>query len=240
MRIRRTSGDFPSDRNMAGLIFFPRLAGKQNITVKAIVGGRNVLAKDTFDWKQTPFMAVMGHAGDREILGKKERQLTVAVANVADTRISFNGKEIQGKLSGSDIRVCSLDPAWRPGKNVLTVSANKFDGSLIVRNFTFFYPGEGTSLPLGETAVFYYGKEGSKSGPFYDVAVEGDVVAIVRDVKADFLSMDSDGWFSFFPMLGKELRAHKPGSAVIRVFAKPYFLEKKQRDREIIIKVEQR
>jgi hypothetical protein len=125
----------------------------------------------------------MGHAGDREMLAGKDKRLTVAIANVVDVRISFNGKDMQGKLSGSDIQTRSLDPAWRQGKNVLTVSANKVDGGFIVKNFTFFYPGEDGILPLGETVVFYYGKEGSKSGPFYYVKIDGDSLAPLSDVR---------------------------------------------------------
>ncbi len=237
-RIRKVSGGFTSDRNMADLMFFPKRAGKQNITVKTSVNGRSVQSKSSFDWKETPFIAVMGHAGDREMLAGKDKRLTVAIANVVDVRISFNGKDMQGKLSGSDIQTRSLDPAWRQGKNVLTVSANKFDGGLIVKNFTFFYPGEDGILPLGETVVFYYGKEGSKSGPFYDVKIDGDSLAPVSDVRTNVLSMDNDGWLVSDPMLAKELRAQKPGSTVIRVFIKPHFLDTKKLDKELTVKVQ--
>lgn len=241
MRTRKISGGFSSDRNLTDIMFFPKRAGKQNITVKTVVSGRSVHAKGTFDWKQTPFVAVLGHGGDREILSGKDRQLTVAVANVVGVSISFNGKDMYGKLSGSDIQTRSLDPAWRQGKNVLTVSANKFDGSLIVKNFTFFYPGggDGAALPLGETAVLYYGKEGSKSGPFYDVKIDGDTIAPLRDIRANVLSMDKEGWLVVGAMLAKEFRAQKPGSAVIRVSIKPHFLEKMTLDRELTVTVSQ-
>lgn len=240
VRTRKISGGFSSDRNAADLMFFPKRAGKQNITVRTVVSGRSVQARGTFDWKQTPFVAVLGHSGDREILGSKDRQLTVAVANVVGVSISFNGKDMYGKLSGSDIQTRSFDPAWRQGKNTLTVSANKFDGSLIVRNFTFFYPGGSAAvISAGETAVFYYGKEGSKSGPFYDVKIDGDAIAPLRDVRANFLSMDKDGWLVLETMLAKEFRAQKPGSATIRVSIKPHFLEKMTLDRELTVTVSQ-
>ncbi|MBP1748067.1 MAG: hypothetical protein H6Q52_606 [Deltaproteobacteria bacterium] len=237
MRARKISGGFSSDRNMTDLMFFPKQAGKQNITVRTMIKGRNIQSKSTFDWKQVPLIAMMGHTGDREMLMGKDKQLTVAVANIMDVRVSFNGKDIYGKLSGSDIQTRSLDPAWRQGKNILTVSANKFDGSLIVKNFTFFYPAENGILHPGETAVFYYGKEGSRSGPFYDVKIGGDALTPVSDVRTNVLSMDNDGWLVSDPMLGKEFRAQKPGSAVIRIFIKPHFLEKMKLDRELTVTV---
>ncbi len=238
IRIRKVSGGFSGSTSMADLMFFSKRAGRQNITVKTIVNGRNIQSKSSFDGKQTPFVAVMGHAGDREILTGKDKLLIVAIANVMDVRISFNGKDMYGKPSGSgDIQTRSLDSAWRRGKNVLTVSGNKFDGSLIVKNFTFIYLGEDSVLPLGETAIFYYGKEGSKSGPFYDVKVNGDALATVRDVRTDRLSMDNDGWLISDPMLGKELRAQKSGTATIQVFIKPHFLETMKLDRELTITV---
>ena len=237
VRARKAAGGSSIDSNMADLIFFPKRAGMQNITVKTVVNGRSVDAKSSFDGKQTPFIGVLGHGGDRELLGSKDREITVVSANVAGVRISFNGKDVQGKVSGSEIETLSFTPAWRQGKNVLTVSANKFDGSLIVKNFTFFYPGEGMVLAPGETAVVYCGKEGSKSGPFYDVKIGGDALAQLRDVRTNFFSMDNDGWLVSDPMIGKEFRAQKPGSAVIRIFMKPHFLEKMELDRELTITV---
>lgn len=239
VRARRISGGFSGSRNTVDLMFFPKRAGRQNITVKMTAGSRSALAKGVFEWKQTPLIAVMGHPGDREILTGKDRTLVVAVANVVDVRISFNGKDVHGRSTGGDVQARSLDPAWRQGKNTLTVSGTKFDGGLIVKNFTFFYPGEDGVLPLGETAILHYGREGSKSGPFYDVLVDGDVLAPLRDVRAGVLSMDSDGWLVPDTMLAKEFRAQKPGRAVIKVLIKPHFLEEKKLDRELTVTVSQ-
>ena len=239
VRARKISGGFSSDRNVADLMFFPKRAGRQNITVKMGVGSRSAVAKSVFEWKQVPLITVMGHPGDREILTGKNGQLVVAAANIVDVRISFNGKDMYGRWTGSDVQARSLDPAWRQGKNTLTVSGTKFDGGLIVKNFTFFYMGEDGILPLGETAMLYYGREGSKSGPFYDVRVDGDALAPLRDVGTGVYSMDSDGLLVPDTMLAKEFRAQKPGRAVIKVFIKSHFLEEKKLDRELAITVVQ-
>lgn len=239
VRARRISGGFSGSRNMADLMFFPGRAGKQNITVKMTAGSRSALARGVFEWKEMPFIAVMGHPGDREMLTGNDRQFIVATANVVDVRISFNGKDMYAKPTGGDVQARSLDPAWRVGKNTLTVSATKFDGGLIVKNFTFFYLGEEGLLPLGETAMLSYGREGSKSGPFYDVRVDGDALATPRDVRAGVFSMDNDGWLVADTVLAKEFRAQKPGRAVIKVFIKPHFLQEIKLDRELTVTVSQ-
>ncbi len=239
VRARKVSGGFSGGRNMADLMFFPRRAGKQAVTVKMTVNSRTAVAKSVFEWKQVPLIAVMDHPGDREIVSGKGKQLAVAIVNVTDIRISFNGKDMYGRSTGSDVQARIIDPAWRQGKNTLTVSGNKPDGGLIVKNFTFFYLGEDGVLPLGETVMFYYGKEGSKSGPFYNVRADGDVLAPLRDARTPVLSMDSDGWLVQDAALAKEFRAQKPGPATIKVFIKPHFLEEMKLDRELAITVVQ-
>ncbi len=237
VRTRKISGGFSGEKNMADLIFVPRKSGNQNITVKAAGEGKSALARSKFNWDQKPFIAIMDYTGDREILTGSDKRLTIAVANVWDVRISFNGKDVYGRLSGDDIRTLSFDPPWRQGKNVVTVSGNKFDGSIMARNFTLFYPGENGYIPSGETAVLYYGKEGSKSGPFYDIKLEGDALVSLRSIKAHRVTLDKDGWLASDTMLGKEFRAQKPGTATIKVFVKPHFLEQMKLDRELAIRV---
>jgi hypothetical protein len=239
VRSRKISGGFSGSANMADLMFFPRTAGKQAIAVKMAVNSHTAVARSVFEWKQIPFIAVMDHPGDREIVTGKGKQLVVAMANVADIRISFNGKDMYGRSAGSDVQARVIDPAWRQGKNTLTVSGNKNDGSIIVKNFTFFYLGEDGILPLGETVMFSYGREGSKSGPFYDVRVEGGALAPLRDARVPVLSMDNDGWLVPDTALAKEFRAQKPGRATIKVFIKPHFLEEMKLDRELTITVAQ-
>ncbi|MBP7526314.1 MAG: hypothetical protein KA801_00205 [Syntrophorhabdaceae bacterium] len=238
-RMRQRSGGFSEDRNMADFLFIPGKTEKQSVTVKTVIDGKRVDAKSSFDWKPTPFIAVIGHTGDREIVMAREK-LTVAAANVTDVKLFFNGKEVHPRPSAGDIQTLSFDPAWRKGKNVLTVNADKLDGGIIAKNFTFFDLGDGGVLPLGQTAVLQYGQEGSKSGPFYDVRIEGDAIAAVRDARVRRSLIDKDGWIVSEVWLARELRAQKEGMAKVRVFVKPHFLQKMELEKEFSITVADR
>ncbi len=238
-RMRQRSGGFSEDRTMADFLFIPGKTEKQAVTVKTVFDGKRVDAKSCFDWKPTPFVAIIGHTGDREIIMAREK-LTVATANVTGVKMFFNGKEVHFRPSAGDIQTFSFDPAWRKGKNVLTVNADKLDGGIIAKNFTFFDLGDGGALPPGQIAVLLYGQEGSKSGPFYDVRIEGDAIAALRDVRVRRNLIDKDGWIVSEAWLARELRAQKEGISKVRIFVKPHFLQKMELEKEFSITVAER
>lgn len=236
VKMRHRSGGFSGDRNMADILFLPGKGGKQSVTVKAVVDGKKIEAKSDFDWKPAALLAVAGHGGEREIILAKEK-LTVVTANVMDVKIFLNGKGVNARPAGSDIQTFSFEPAFRKGKNILTVSANKLDGSIIARNFTFYDLGDGGTLAVGETAMLQYGREGSKSGPFYDIKVEGDSIVALRDVRVNHNLIDQDGWLVSEVRFAREFRARKEGVSKVRIFVKPHFLQNMELEKEFEITV---
>jgi|GEM_PF-1879637 len=238
-RMRQRSGGFSGDRATADFLFNPGKTEKQSVTVKTVIDGKRVEAKSSFEWKPGPFIAVIGHTGDREIIVAREK-LTVAAVNVTGVKMFFNGKEVRSRPSAGDIQTLSFDPAWRKGKNVLTVNADKLDGGIIAKNFTFFDLGDGGALPPGQTALLLYGQEGSKSGPFYDVRIEGDAIAALRDSRVRRNLIDKDGWIVSEVWLARELRAQKEGMSKVRIFVKPHFLQKMELEKEFSITVADR
>jgi len=239
VKMRHRSGGFSEDRNMADILFLPGRGGRQSVTVKTVIDGKKVEAKSTFDWKPAALLAIVGHDGEREIILAKEK-LTVVTANVADVKIFLNGKGVYARQAGGDMQTFSFEPAFRKGKNVLTVSANKLDGSIIARNFTFFDLGEGGTLAVGETAMLQYGQEGSKSGPFYDVKVEGDAIVALRDARVYHNLIDRDGWLVSEVRLAREFSARKEGVSRVRIFVKPHFLQNMELEKEFEITVRNR
>jgi hypothetical protein len=236
VRMRRTGSGLSEDRTMADLMFMPGRAAKQSVAVKCTTGGRKAEARAGFDWTPAPFIAILGHTGNREMITARVK-LTIAAVNVTGVRIFFNGKEVKGKASAGDIETLTFDPAWKKGRNVLTINADKWDGGMIARNLTFFDLGEGGTLPPGQSVLVHLGREGTKSGPFYDVKVEGDSVAppqgatVLRDI------IDSDGWLVSETWAAVELRARKVGTAKVRVFVKPHFLQNMELQEEFTITV---
>lgn len=236
VRMRQTGGGFSADRNVAELMFMPGRAARQSVVVKCTAGGKKTEARAGFDWTPAPFVAVLGHTGNREMVAAKEK-LTIAAVNVTGVRVFFNGKEVHAKPSAGDIETLTFDPAWKKGRNVLTINADKWDGGMIAKNFTFFDLGEGGTLPPGQSALVHLGREGSKSGPFYDVKIEGDSVALAQGATVRRDIVDRDGWLVSETWVAAELRARKEGTAKVRVFVKPHFLQNIELEREFTITV---
>lgn len=235
-RARQIGGGFSTDRNVADLQYLPKQNGRQEVIVKITADRKKAQARNVIDWKLNPFIGILEHTGDKEIITAKEK-LNIVLANISDVRVFFNGKNLSPRFTGTDIRTYSFQPAWKEGKNILTVNAEKNDG-LIAHTFTFYYVGDDGKLPLGETGILYYGEEGSKSGPFYSIKIEGDSLISVNDVRSHCSTLDKDGWLVSKTRLGKEFKAQKTGWAIVRIFIKPHFLEELKLDREIRIKVE--
>lgn len=237
VRMRQVGGGFSGDRNVADLMFMPGRGARQSVAVKCLVGGRKTEAKTGFDWTATPFVAVPGHTGNREVITAKEK-LTIAAVNVTGMRIFFNGKEVHARSSmRGDIETFTFEPAWKKGRNVLAINADKWDSGMIARNFTFFDLGEGGTLSPGQSALVHLGREGTKSGPFYDVKVEGDSIAPPQGTTVRRDIIDEDGWLVSETWVAVELRARKEGTAKVRVFVKPHFLQNMELEREFLITV---
>ena len=235
VRMRQAGGGFSEDRNMADLMFMPGRAARQSVAVKSMAGGRKTEARAGFDWTPAPFVAVLGHPGNREMVAARETDHRGV--NVTGMRIFFNGKEVHAKPSAGDIETLTFDPAWKKGRNVLTINADKWDGGMIAKNFTFFDLGEGGTLPPGQSALVHLGREGTKSGPFYDVKVEGDPVALAQGTTVRRDIVDRDGWLVSETWVAAELRARKEGTAKVRVFVKAHFLQNMELEREFTITV---
>lgn len=238
VRTKQRSGGFSGDRSMADFIFVPGRTQRQSVTVKCIAGGKQLEAKGSLDWTPMPFITILGYTGSREIITRREK-LSIVLVNVTGVKIFFNGKEIHARPSTGDIQTVSFDPAWKKGKNVLTVNGDKWDGGMLARNFTFFDLGDGGTLPPGQSALLHYGQEGSKSGPFYDVKVEGDSIAVLQDARVRRDVIDKDGWVVSETWLARELKARKEGTSMVRIYVKHHFLQNMELEKEFAITVAQ-
>jgi len=239
VRTRYGSGGFSTDRNMVSILFVPGKAGKKTVTVRTVVDGKKIEVKDTLDWKPAPFLSLLHHTGERELVFAKEK-LTLAAANINDVRILFNGNDVYPKLSSGDMSLRSFEPAWKKGRNTLTVIAKGSEGGSIMKNYTFFYLGDGAALTVGETAVLQYGREGSKSGPFYDLTVEGDAIVPQKKASAYSLIIDKEGWLVGETRLTRELKAQQPGTSKVRILVKHHFLGNMELEKEITITVKEK
>lgn len=239
VRTRPRSGGFSTDRNTAGIIFVPGKAGRKTVTVKAAFDGKKTEARTTLDWRPGPFLAVLSHTGNREIIFTREK-LVLATANINDVRVLINSRDIHPRVSPGDVSMRSFEPVWKKGRNTLTVIAKGPDGNAVVKNYTFFYLGGGAALNVGEAAVLHYGSEGSKSGPFYKLDIEGNAVVPLKEENVYCYEIDREGWLSGQVRLTRELKGARAGASKVRIFVKHHFLENMELEREITITVKDR
>lgn len=239
VKTQRRSGGFSTDRNTAGILFAPGKPGRKTVTVKTVVDGKKTESKTPLDWRPGPFLTVLRHAGNREMIFAKEK-LVLATANINDVRVLFNGNDVYARTSDGVMFLRSFMPAWKKGRNTLAVIAKGPEGNTVVKNYTFYYLGENAALAVEETAVFLYGTGGSKSGPFYELSVEGNAVMPLKEGRVYIYMIDREGWLSGEVRLTRELKARQAGVSKIRVFVKPHFLDNMELEKEMAIKVENR
>lgn len=231
---RNWSGGFSEDRQMASLLFFPGKPGTKRVTVNATVGGKIVSAAASLNWPGRAFIALLGYGGERTLVTAPE-PIKIVTANVSNSVIRVNGQTAKPDIAGRQAFLLSFTPAWLPGLNTITVDGKGADGSPVAKAYTFVYSTAG--LKEGETALLRYGVEGSKSGPFYSAEVEGDAVVAGSGQSVRAYTLDGDGWLGGEALLVKELKAKKPGTAKIRIFEKPHFLQPKALKEEIAITI---
>lgn len=235
VQARSGSGGFSTDRQMESLIFFPGRPGRKQVTVRATVDGKQVEATGSLDWRPRALVALIGHTGDRELILAKEKIRLVTV-NVDEVDIAFNGQRVQPEPFGGDAKLFSFQPEWVGGKNTLTVGGKAPDGTPVHQGYSFVYLGDG-SLVEGETVVLEYGRESSKSGPFFRVSVEGTSLVPVREGQTHCYLLNSEGWIGGVTRLVQELKAERPGVSRVLLFEKPHFLMAEELKREIVITV---
>ena len=229
------SGGFSSDRQMESLIFFPGKPGRKRVTVTATTEGRRVETTGWLEWKPTPVVALIGHTGDRDLILQRQ-DITLVLVNVEEATLAFNGAAVQPESLGEHAKLLRFAPNWVSGRNVLTVQGTGPDGTAVSGRYTFVYAGDGT-LVEGETVTLDYGTQGSKSGPFFRVAVEGPAVVPARATEPESYVMSDDGWLGDETHLVQELKASTPGISTVRVFEKPHFLMPEELKKEIVLRV---
>lgn len=232
---RPYGGGFSQDRNMQSLIFFPGKPGAKKVTVTATMAGRPVKADGSFNWPGRPFVAALGFAGDR-LLVRDNRKISVVIANLGDVTIKLNGDKTDPRRFGSDAVLYTIDPVWKQGVNTLSVEGTGADGTPVIKKYVYVYPGEG-GIRQGESVLLDYGTEGTKSGPFFSLSVEGDAIVAGADRSADVYTIDDKGWIGREIRLVRELKAAKPGKAKVLVSEKPHFLQPRRLKEEIAITV---
>lgn len=220
------------------LSFFPGAPGEKQVTVIAISGDRIMHAKKRFYWQGLPFVALVNHFGDGELITKKT-ELSVVAFNTDDVRITFNGVAVNPDFLGQEAKIYTFQPLWTAGTNELAIHGKSSDGKPVSQRYSFLYAENGV-VRQGEKMFIRYDDNSvkGKSGPWFDVRVEGDAVRAAkrgRTVKTCVLK--DDGWLTGRDDRILELNAVAPGTATVFITRNARFLESPENVQEIVLKV---
>ena len=231
---RALGGGFDPASNLATYLVFPGASCKRLVARwDAPRSGRTKAAP--LAWKAPALALLLDHLGDREALfgpGTVDFQVFPPAA----ARFLQDGEELPATLveQGGPGRRLRVSPRWRPGLNTVRMETTG-PGGRAERDFTFVVLDDGGLAP-GESARLVYGEVGGKSGPFYDLEVDGEAVRIKGDGFGKVM-IARDGWVFESSILVAELAAEGPGEATIRIERKGHFLQEYEPQRELRVRV---
>jgi len=89
-------------------------------------------------------------------------------------KIAFNGGEVHADPFGLEAKLFSFQPVWAAGSNVPRVDVKSPEGEPVSKLYSFIYADSGT-VKQGERMIIEYSYPGGKSGPWFDVAIGGEI-----------------------------------------------------------------
>jgi hypothetical protein len=194
----------------------------QSLVARWGEGAEERTAPATPAWKAPSMAVLLGRLGDREALFEavdlEFQVFSPAAASFLQEGTPLVATRVEAGGPGERLRI---SPHWHPGLNEIRMAVTG-PTEKRERTFTFVLLGDGGLAP-GNTARLVYGEVGSKSGPFYRLAVEGDAVVVAGKELGKLLAADG-GWIFDSPVLVAKLEAKKAGQATLRIERKGSFL----------------
>jgi hypothetical protein len=235
---RPAGGGFSTDRQYATLLVFPGGGDTLRLTVQAVNEGQTAEATAVLRWNVWSMAGLLDGPGRLEAVWKP-RPVRFWAFPADGVRARWNGRSVSPRLdplSGKPVGLFTFDPDWQAGENMLAIETAGKDGTRFLREYSFMYLPDGT-IPVGEALAIPYGAPGSKSGPFYTVELGGSALAPAGDGEEPYIVIDPDGWAVERTALVKTLRAERPGEVRVRIFVKRHFLQARELERELGIRV---
>jgi hypothetical protein len=207
----------------ATYLVFPGAACRQ-LVARWGPGPKERTAPASPRWKAPALALLLDRLGDREAL-LAPADLEVQVFPPATARLLQDGSplpatRVEAPGPGERLRV---SPRWQPGLNTIRLVVEGPAGRS-ERTFTFVLVQDGGLAP-GDSARLVYGEVGSRSGPFYRLAVEGDALALATDGLGEVARAAGDGWIAGAQVHVATLQARAAGEATLRIARKASFLD---------------
>jgi hypothetical protein len=205
---RALGGGSEPTRLQATYLVYPG-AACQRLVARWGEGAEERTAPATPAWRAPALAVLLGRLGDREALFEavdlEFQVFPPAAASFLHDGTPLAPARVEGGGPGERLR---LSPRWHPGLNELRMAVTGPAGKG-ERTFTFVLLEDGGLAP-GDTARLVYGEVGSRSGPFYRLAVDGDAVAVAGEELGQ-LPVADGGWIFDRQVRVARRRANRPG-----------------------------
>lgn len=222
---RPASGGYSQEAQYQSFHLYLGAPGPKEIQVTLTSKGKTLTASRRFDFQSRGDILPLEHFSGEGVFSPGPWRFYVYF--LQDLRAWLNGREQPFSLTPlpnlPDIRILTVSPELNRGKNVLEIRGRNSQGEERHLTFAVVYLPERTAR-VGEVFWFPFGKMGSKSGPFYQLQVEGNSLqSLSQEFKPCLLLKDSP-WLGGENLLCQELKAVAPGEATLKIFEKPMFL----------------
>ncbi len=235
-----SGGGFGGGTANAGFWVYLGRPGKKTIEVTLVKDGKTVSAEKEFTVPPEAALRMLGHY-DAEAVFENEA-LKFLAYEVKDAAVTVNGNPVQAEpqpLKGFDgVSILTVPPCLKPGSNAIEYSGRDAQGKSISHKISLYYAAE-NKAKAGDRFMFTYGRIASKSGPFYYVNTDGEVLVQTGNVEwKTILKQDEKGWIGASEVFGHPILAKKAGAGGLALFVKSNFLLPQELDKKIQITVE--
>lgn len=237
---QNSGGGFGGGTANAGFWVYLGRPGKKKVEVTLVKDGKTVSAEKEFTVPPEAALRMLGHY-DGEAVFENET-LKFLAYEVTDAAVTVNGNPVQAEsqpLKGFDgVSIVSVPPSLKPGSNAIEYSGRDAQGKSILHKSSLYYAAE-NKAKAGDRFLFTYGGIASKSGPFYYVSPDGEVLVMAGGVEwKTILKQDEKGWIDAREVFGHPVLAKKAGSGGLALFVKSNFMLPEELDKKIAITVE--
>jgi hypothetical protein len=214
-------GGFDRDVNLATYRVFPGASLKRLVARWDAPEGAGSAARSV-GWKAPALAALLDRLGDRDAVlqpGPLDFQVfPPATARFLQDGVELPATAVEGRGPGRRVRV---EPRWSPGLNTVRMVVAGPAGRT-ERDFTFVLLERGGLAP-GADAQLVYGRVGGRSGPFYELTVDGAALRIREERFGSLLTAVAEGWLFESQVLVATLAGMLPGEATLRILRKEHF-----------------
>jgi hypothetical protein len=201
--------------------------GKKEITVTFKSSSLTTQRKELFEFKSNGDLVLLNHYDGETLF--KETPFQFFTYFVRNIKLTLNGTEvpyvIQTVPASKVHSLVVFKPQFTSGLNTVQFSGKRFDNKDFIRQFSFFFIKDAT-VKTGDQFNFGYGYPGSKSGPFFELKIDGAALTLDDERReASFPVLQTDQWLIHKSTYLQTVTAKEPGTGSIMVLEQGSFLD---------------